>query len=201
MRIQVKGFHLKGSFIAMRGPVDFKFCSELLEYRRVRVYRRWRFSRWLAALSSYSAKRRRRMHGDMRSVNSFAARMAGYIRKRDRANDKLLTMYRLRYADRVETALKELKMAKAKAYLMFTKMAKTKRLRMWRGAMHMFWKEIKTIMDLQSEPWTHSDEVVASLKLSLYWMKQLQTTTSKGWLQGEIRGLLESAMMKLFWTD
>ena len=201
MRIQVKGFHVKGSFVAMRGPVDFKLCSEILEYRRVRVYRRWRFSRWLAALSSYSAKRRRKMRGDWRSVNLHAARMTGFIRRRDRANNKLLTMYSLRYSDQVTAAMEELRMAKAKAHRMCAKMAETKRLKMWKGAMHMFWTEIKMIMELKSEPWTHSDEVVASLKLSLYWMKQLQTTTSKGWLQGEIRGLLESAMEKLFWTD
>ena len=188
-----------GSFAAMEEDVDFKLCSEILEYRRIYVYRRWRFAKKLAALSSYLAKRRRRMHGDMRSTNLFGARMTGYIRRKDRANEKLLTRYTLKYQKIHRAALQELKNAKIKTSLMCAKMKKTLKLRRWRTGMYKFWIEIKNILDLNSEPWTHSDDVVARLRQALAHMVKNETTTSKGWQQLEIRGMLERAMEKLFW--
>lgn len=192
---------VKGSFVAMRGPVDFKYCSEILEYRRIYEYRRWRFSVHLAALSSYSSKRRRRMRGDARSTNVFGARMAAYVRRREKANDRLLTRYSLRYKELIGAALHELRTAKVKTSIMCSKMKKTLKLRRWRTAMYLFWYEVKDVLDLKTKPWLHSDEVVARLRRALGLMITFETTTSKGWLQQEIRGMLTSAMEKLFWMQ
>lgn len=191
---------VRGSFKAMRGPVDFRLCSEILEYARVREWRRARFKGNLIKVASYRAKRKRRAHGDLRSTNYFAAVMTSYVKRRDRSNDKLLSRYTLKYEKDHKLAHKLLRMAHAKTSLMCRRMAHTKKLRRWRTGMFMFWSEVKAIFDLKSPPWTHSDEVLVKLKAGLAEMKKHQTTTCKGWLQEEIRTLLERAMHLLFWT-
>ena len=191
---------VRGSFKAMRGPVDFRLCSEILEYRRVYMWRRKRFTGNLTRLSSYRAKRKRRTHGDLRSTNFFAAVMTSYVKRRDRSNDRLLARYTQKYAKDHKLAHRLLKMAHAKTSLMCRRMARTNKLRFWRTGMFMFWSEVKAVFDLKTPPWTHSDEVMVKMKAGLAEMKKHQTTTCRGWQQEEIRTLLERAMNLLFWT-
>ena len=193
-------FHVRGSFTAMRGPVDFRLCSEVLEYRRIYMWRRKRFTGNLMRLSSHRAKRKRRAHGDLRSTNFFAARMTSYVKRRDRSNDRLLSRYALRYEKGHKLAQRLLRMAHAKTTLMSMKMAKTKKLQAWRSGMYKFWTEVKAVFDRKTPPGTHSDEVLAKMKAGLAQMKKEQTTSCRGWQQQEIRTLLERAMNLLFWT-
>ena len=192
--------HVRGSFVAMRGPVDFRLCSEVLEYRRIYMWRRKRFTGKLMKISSYRAKRKRRAHGDLRSTNFFAAVMTSYVKRRDRSNDRLLSRYTLKYEKDHKLAQRLLKMAHAKTSLMCRRMAKTKRLRLWRTGMYRFWSEVKAVFDLKTTPGTHSDEVLVKMRAGLAQMKKQQTTTCRGWQQEEIRTLLERAMNLLFWT-
>ena len=106
--------HVRGSFVAMRGPVDFRLCSEVLEYRRIYMWRRKRFTGKLMKISSYRAKRKRRAHGDLRSTNFFAARMTSYVKRRDRSNDRLLSRYALKYEKGHKLAQRLLRMAQMK---------------------------------------------------------------------------------------
>ena len=187
------------TWTATKGPIDFKLASEILEHRRIYIYRRWIFARKLAVVSSYVAKRKRKMHGDHRSTNLFATMMTRQIEKKDRACERLLTKYTLKHKKVNQLALRLLKMAKAKTTLMSMKMAKTKRLKAWRRGMYDYWTEIKDVFDLKTVPWTHSDHVMARLKAALTQMKRFETTTCRGWQQAEIRELLTRAMSLLLW--
>ena len=187
------------TWTAMKGPIDFKLASEILEHRRIYTYRRWICARKLAVVSSYVAKRKRKMHGDHRSTNLFATMMTRQIEKKDRACERLLTKYTLKHKKVNQLALRLLKMAKAKLTLMSMKMAKTNKLKAWRRGMYDYWTEIKDVFDLKTVPWTHSDHVMARLKAALTQMKRSETTTCRGWQQAEIRELLTRAMSLLFW--
>lgn len=191
---------VRGSFKAMRGPVGFRLCSEILEYGRVRMWRRKRFAANLRRLSSHRAKRKRRAHGDLRSTNYFAAVMTSYVKRRDRSNDKLLTSYTLKYSNDHKVGIRLLKTAYAKTSRMCRNMARTKKILDWRTGMYMFWSEVQAVLELKTPPGTHSDEVVVRMRAGLAKMKKHETTTCRGWQQQEIRSLLEKAMNLLFWT-
>ena len=182
-----------------KGPLDFKLASEILEHRRIYIYRRWIFNRQLAVVSSHVAKRRRKMHGDHRSTSLLATMMSRQIEKKDKACERLLTKCVLRNKETNQHALRLLKMARAKLSLMSGKMAKTNKFKDWRKGMLNFWNEMKDVFDLKTVPWTHSNHVTTRLKAALIQMKDHETTTCRGWQQLEIRDILTRAMSLLFW--
>ena len=182
-----------------KGPLDFKLASEVLEYRRIHIYRRWILNRQLAVISSHVAKRRRKMYGDHRSTSLFANMMKRQVERKDKACERLLTKCVLRNKEINQHALHLLKMARAKLWFMSGKMAKTNKFKVWRKGMLNFWKEMKDVFDLKTLPWTHSNHVTTRLKAALIQMKDHETTTCRGWQQLEIRNILTRAMTLLFW--
>ena len=146
------------------------------------------------------SKRRRSRHGSSKTLNQIGAKMASYVKKKDREDDKLLTNALFKDMRKCKATLQVLKDTAAKLAVMSSRMAKTKRFIMWRGAYYGFKREIKTILDLESVPWTHSDEVVRRLKYALAQMSKYQTSTAMHWLQLEIMEMLRDAMERLFWT-
>ena len=182
-----------------KGPLDFKLASEILEHRRVYVYRRWILHRQLAVISSHVAKRRRKMFGNHRSTSLFANMMKRQVEREDQACERLLTKCVLKNKEINQHALRLLKMARAKLSLMSGKIAKTNKFKAWRQGMLDFWKEMKDVFDLKTVPWTHSSHVTARLKAALVQMEDHETTTCRGWQQLEIRSILTTAMTLLFW--
>ena len=187
------------TWAATEGPQDFKLASEVLEHRRVHIYRRWILNRQLAVISSHVAKRRRKMLGDHRSTSLFANIMKRQVERKDEVCERLLTKCVLRNKEINQHALRLLKMARAKLSLMSGKMAKTNKFKVWRKGMLNFWKEIKDVFDLKTVPWTHSSHVTTRLKAALVQMKDQETTTCRGWQQQEIWSILTTAMTLLFW--
>ena len=187
------------TWTATKGPQDFKLASEILEHRRVHIFRRWILNRQLAVISSHVAKRRRKMFGNHRSTSLFAKMMRHQVERKDKACERLLTKCVLKNKETNQHALRLLKMARAKLWFMSRKIAKTNKFKAWRQGMLNFWREMKDVFDLKTVPWTHSGHVKTRLKAALVQMKDHETTTCRGWQQQEIRNILATAMTLLFW--
>ena len=125
------------------GQVRFKVCSEVLEYRRRAVYRHQKFVKQLALFSSMLSRRRRNQHGNQISLNQIAEKMSGYVKQKDRADDKLLAKFMTKYMKEIREALQGLKDANAKLNLINSRIAKTKKYNMWLAACKMFMRRIK----------------------------------------------------------
>lgn len=178
---------------------QFRMCSEILEARRRATCRRHRFTKRLAYLASMLSKRRRRRHGSFRSLNPIAEKMARYVNKKDRDDGKLLDRVMKRYMGEVKVALQKLKDAGDKVDVIYARIAKTKKFKMWFAASKLFMRKVRATLEPVTS-WTHSDEVVSELKLRLRQMARYQTTASGRWLQGEVQEMLRDVMERMFWT-
>ena len=177
------------------GQVRFKVCSEVLEYRRRAIYRHQKFVKQLALFSSMLSRRRRNQHGNRISLNQIAEKMARYVKKKDRADDKLLAKYMTKY-------MKEIRVKRCQCQAEPHKLPDCQDQEVQHVArslqnVHEADQGYPATLDLY-EPWIHPDEVVKRLKIALSQM--YQTTTAMHWLQVEVKGMLEEAMERLFWT-